>query len=82
MGFYGKGARIRSLSEGAEIHLNRLRFDQFESLVRKAGLRIERRRSSEVLAQLFPWLTKVPKLKYFLAGTYYYVLAREPQQGN
>lgn len=75
MGFYERGARIRSLSEGAEIHLNRLTFEDFELLVERVGLQIVKRRSSEELARLFPWLIRMPTLRYFLAGTFYYALA-------
>ena len=77
MGFYERGAPIRSLSEGAEIHLNRLTFEDFERLVDRAGLQIVNRRSSEELARLFPWLLRMPRLRYFLAGTIYYVLTQQ-----
>lgn len=73
-GFYPPGCRVASLSEGNEIHLNRLNFDQVEQAIAAAGWRIERRRSSEALPQAFPWLGRVPVLKYFLMGTIYYVL--------
>lgn len=75
MKFYEEGTRLRSLSEGAEIHLNRLNFDQFELCVRCAQLQIVKRLPTEQLARLCPWLLRVPRLRYFIAGTMYYVLA-------
>ena len=74
MGFYEQGASIQSLSEGAEIHLNKLNFEEFEEKAKQAGLSILRRRSSEEFVRLFPWLIRLPRLRYFLAGTFYYVL--------
>jgi SAM-dependent methyltransferase len=75
MQFYEPGARIHSLSEGAEIHLNRLNFDQFEQRATRARLRIVNRLSSEQLARLVPWLVRLPRFRYFFAGTMYYALA-------
>ncbi|HZO90858.1 MAG TPA: class I SAM-dependent methyltransferase [Chthonomonadaceae bacterium] len=79
LGFYPQGCRVRSLSEGNEIHLNRLNFDQFEALVTEAGLHIVRQVPSEALGRCLPFLLRVPRLKYFLAGTIYYVLAKRPE---
>jgi hypothetical protein len=77
MRFFETGTRIQSLSDGAEIHLNKLNFEQFEDLVGAAGLRIVRRMPSEQLARMFPWLIRMPRLRFFCAGTIYYVLSRK-----
>lgn len=74
MGFYERGARIRSLSEGSEIHLNKLTFDEFEAILPGAGLRIVRRQPSEQLMRLLPVLDRIPRIRYFLTGTVFYVL--------
>jgi SAM-dependent methyltransferase len=74
MGFFAKGTYLASLTDGAEIHLNKLTFDEFEALVEQTDLKIARRHSSETLGQLFPLLTILPRLKYFVTGTVYYVL--------
>lgn len=74
MRFFSPGSRLCTLTDGAEIQLNKLTFDDFEPLVERAGLRIEKRRSSEALSRL-PVLARLPRLKYFLQGTIYYVLA-------
>jgi SAM-dependent methyltransferase len=76
MGFYPKGCRVRSLSEGNEIHLNRLNYEQFEAGIQKAGLRIRKRVTSEMIGRMLPFLLNVPGLKYFLTGTVFYVLER------
>ncbi len=77
MGLYRPGFRIQSLSEGEEIHLNRLNFEQFERYVEWVGLRIVKRKTTEVLGRLFPPLTKVPGLKYAMCGTIFYVLTKQ-----
>lgn len=77
MKFFPAGCRIRSLSEGNEFHLNKMKFEEFESAVREAGLKVVRRIPSEALARNFPFLLRLPRLKYFLAGTVYYALRRE-----
>ncbi len=79
MGFYSPGCQLRTLTDGAEIQLNKLTFDDFEPLVQQAGLRIEKRCSSETLSYL-PILASLPQLKYFLNGTIYYVLAAPLQE--
>lgn len=74
MGFYPQGCRVTSLSEGNEIHLNRIRFADFERMVAEAGLEIAARRSSEPLGRLIPLLRRVPLIKDAMTGTVYYVL--------
>lgn len=74
MQFYPAGSHLDSLSDGAEIHLNKLTFDEFEAMLPGAGLEIVRRRSSEEVVHLLPWLARVPKIRNFLTGSVYYVL--------
>jgi SAM-dependent methyltransferase len=73
MKFFPPGTQIRTLTEGAEIQLNKLTFDEFEPLVEQAGLQIVKRRSAEAFSHL-PLLASLPGFKYFLQGTIYYVL--------
>ena len=65
---------VNSLSDGAEIHLNKLTFDEFESMLPQAKLQIVRRRPSEELVRLLPALERVPKIRNFMTGTVFYVL--------
>lgn len=76
MSFYPKDCNVAMLSDGDEIHLNKMNFDEFENIVKEAGFRIIERKTSEVIGQVFPFLKRIPKLKYFLSGTIFYVLAR------
>lgn len=75
MGFYPTGCQIGSLSEGNEIHLNRMNYEQFEQMLPDAGFHIIRRQTSESIGRLCTWLLKIPRLKHYLTGTVYYVLA-------
>lgn len=75
MGFFPKGCRLETLSDGSEIHLNRLNFEQFEDMVAAAGFDIATKRSSEQLGRAFPWLLK-SRFRFHLSGTIYYVLRK------
>lgn len=74
MRFYPADSQLRSLSDGSEIHLNKLTFDEFETMLSKAGLEIVRRRPSEELVRLLPFLSRVPRIRNFMTGTIFYVL--------
>lgn len=80
MGFYPAGCRVTSLSEGNEIHLNRIRFEAFERMVGEAGLVIAARRSSEPLGRVLPLLRRLPLVKDAMTGTVYYMLRPAVQQ--
>jgi SAM-dependent methyltransferase len=75
--FYPREVALQSLCQGAEIHLNKLNFDEFEQLVRESGLRIDRRSCSDILGRCFKPLMSIPHLKYFLSGTIYYTLRKQ-----
>ncbi len=77
MRYFPEGCQIESLDQGTELHLNKLNFDEFEAMVSVSGLFIHKRVSGEAIAQSFPCLLKIPNLKYFLAGTIFYVLRKD-----
>ncbi|MHB8111276.1 MAG: class I SAM-dependent methyltransferase [Syntrophorhabdaceae bacterium] len=72
--FYPQRHRISSLSEGSEIQLNKMTFDEFEQMVQKSEFKITARFYSNPLVRLFPVLLWLPRLRYFLAETIFYVL--------
>lgn len=87
MKFFPKGCRIQSLNQGDEIHLNKINFDEFESCITTAGLKIIKRVPSESIARLLPIFEMLSKYssffshllnryKCFLTGTVYYALAK------
>jgi SAM-dependent methyltransferase len=76
--YFPKGCRIESLDQGSEQHLNKLNFDEFEAMVSVSGLFIHKRVPGEAIGQSFPCLLEIPKLKFFLAGTIFYVLRKDP----
>jgi SAM-dependent methyltransferase len=77
MQFFSEGCRIERLDQGSELYLNKLNFDEFEAMVSVSGLLIHKRVSGEAIGQSFPCLLRLPKLKYFLAGTIFYVLRKD-----
>ncbi len=74
--FYGKGTAINSLSEGAEIHLNRMLFQEFELLLKKNQAEILSRIPGETIAQLVPGLVNRLPWTNFLNGTIFYCFCR------
>jgi SAM-dependent methyltransferase len=75
-GFFAQGCRIESLSEGAEIHLNRIDFLEFYDIVIASGLMIDRIWESDLLARIFPIVLKLPYVNKFLTETIYYVVRK------
>lgn len=79
MGYFTRGASLTSLSDGEELHLNRLNYDEFEAAIGEAGLRVLKRMPSESLAFLAHLLPPGTSLRYFLTGSVYYLLGKEPR---
>jgi SAM-dependent methyltransferase len=73
--YYSPDTAIRGLDEGDEIHLNKLTFQQFESLVLSCGFQIVSRRPTSPFARLAPWLRRLSTtLAGCATGTVYYHL--------
>ncbi len=72
MGFYEKGASISSLSGGAEIHLNKMNFLDFEKNALEAGWTLFARWSSERWGRVLPWLAHESPVRHEATGTVYY----------
>lgn len=76
MRFYPDGCRICSLSEGNEIHLNRVSFDMFEQEIISLGLEIEARYASELWGRIVPSLLQIPWLRDALTGSVFYCIRK------
>ena len=77
MRFFQGETDLTSLSEGSELGLNKMNFEEFERMVSTAGFTVEARASSETLGKMFPLLLRAPQLKFFAAGTVHYLLCRD-----
>ena len=79
MRFYEAGTTLISLSSGAEIHLNRMEYQDFEKLVFNTGWHQVARWSSESWGRFWPWLAKSSPIRHAATGTVYYRLEKSKE---
>lgn len=76
MGMYKGHGEVVSLSDGAELHLNRMDFRGFETSVERCGFSVIARRPSGAWARMFPALVQSLPWSRELTGTILYALQK------
>ena len=74
--YYEKGAALKHLGQGSEFNLNRLTFEDFESMLTDANFEVVEKLPSQALGILFPFLRRIPVLKFYMTGTVFYYLKK------
>lgn len=81
MKFYRDSNPITSLSQGGEIHLNRVSEQSFRRCVVLSGLRIERAAPVDVLHEIIPKPIMYSRLLNYIRGTVVYRIRSNPSNG-